>query len=493
MTIALCVAEEAAARKKARKRRQRRRKQQQALVNATAVETLSHPAGDNTPSPDDTAAPAGVDGTEVPQTAAAVVVAASTSGLASEVATTTAPDESAAAVPAAAAASAVPVPPDSRPAAVQASEPVQPAVTPWSSDESSGSSGSDSGSDSDESTSSDDRQPRRPKPSATMNEGSYFKTVYSSGEEDGDEGVVDAGAFSMMSPRRVLGQLNTWRRRCHRLARRVATLESVLVGSAAMSTDGTRGLPGVAWVFRPSSNNEDGGTQQQSLPEQPDKAKGDAAGVGGDPSEFKAVAAAAPRTRPVELLDAAPTAAAIPAKLENAEQQYVQRVYQQQRRVWYGEQGVQPTEAQAGRGPAEGEPTASTLDTRAASHQLRETAAMDQLADEIAEQRATFAGDSGLLERGGPGSRRDTGTRWEDPWWLVSNLRRAAAAWQRGTEALDQGTWRSFARSLVLRNALKIVSKVCGRAVNVFRLPSHVSLCFSSFAGCQGSTNGAPS
>ena len=192
----------------------------------------------------------------------------------------------------------------------------------------------------------------------------------------------------------------------------------------------------------------------------------------------------------MELLDAAPTAAAIPAKLENAEQQYVQRVYQQQRRVWYGEQGVQPTKAQAA---AEGEPTASTLDTGAASHQLRETAALDQLADEIAEQRATFAGDSGLLERGGPGSRRDTGTRWEDPWWLVSNLRRAAAAWQRGTEALDQGTWRSFARSLVLRNALKIVSKVCGRAVNVFRLPSHVSLCFSSFAGCQGSTNGAPS
>ena len=314
---------------------------------------------------------------------------------------------------------------------------------------------------SDETSSDDARAPGRSVASArrerdrsgVRDEGQY--TLYSSGDED-DDVVVSAGTVGLLSPSRVAAALNLWRRRCHRLARRVTALENALVGASAIRREGP-GFPGVGWVFTPPlaacvPNAERGvDTASDVVVGSPPSGS---AGAVATQQQFQMLAAALPRRRPVELLDLTADARPQTTPLVGQLQRYVQKVYRQQRELWYG----QKTAAPGGDAPACGGGGSPQRVVRRGARVNGDGVDVEALADEAAEDAFEFGG--ALKTEQAHQVTDDDAPRWEDPWWLVSNLRRAAAAWQRGTHAQDHGCWVWFARNLVLRKAVQMANEV---------------------------------
>lgn len=296
-------------------------------------------------------------------------------------------------------------------------------------------------------------------------------TLYSSGDED-DDVILSAGTVTFLSPDRVAAALNLWRRRCQRLARRVTALENALVGASSMRRGGA-GFPGVGWVFTPRSaatipgatnTNAEGGVGQCE----------EQAGVVASQEQFQTLWAAMPRRRPPELLAVPAGSQPRATPLVGQLQRYVQKVYRQQRELWYGQKPADDSGLAAGQGNG-GHPVAGSDKLPSASRMGLDGVDATALADEAAEDAAEFGGAATTAPHNAAG---DGAPRWEDPWWLVSNLRRAAAAWQRGTHAQDHGCWVWFARNLVLRKAVQMATEVrhrCG-TVPAFHVSQHVRI-----------------
>ena len=341
-----------------------------------------------------------------------------------------------------------------------------PATTGITESDSDADSGSDSDTDSASTVSSPSSDHTRSH-ARTRRRGGEYHTVYSSGDEEEDsEAIVAAGITPNMHPRRLLSQLRMWRRRCHRLTRRVATLENTLVGASALRMGGT-GMPGVAWIFRPRTTSPSTGVGVvEGITGQ-----GDQSTPRSDGRAFRELKAGAPHRRPFRLMDATfATHPPVVDRLDGAVQKYVGRVYELQRQFWYGEQPLVAVEKD-GRGHGAG----TGVDGAAAERQEAAENALDAGRSAAAEVASTARGalrhatttttdgqTSAAAAAAAAGGRPAEGTdpRWEDPWWLVSNLRRAAAAWYRGNYTRDRGHWMWFARNLVIRRAVQMVEEV---------------------------------
>lgn len=208
-----------------------------------------------------------------------------------------------------------------------------------------------------------------------------------------------------------------WKWRSLRLARRVCTLENVLVAAG-------QGVPGIHWVFAPVLSPLQGKPADSPATCGGLSLSGDRASRGTPRAPSTAQSAASTTIADKAGSEARhssghPRAARMELSTDDAE--FVRFVYRRHRQHWYGD------------------PADYTTSTSGS------TWAPDDSA-------LTFTDLIRGLDRS---EFQEPGTAaWEDPRWLIDNLRSASQAWRRGSEIRVQWLWRSMSRGLMVLQVL---------------------------------------